>query len=143
MEKKSGTFLQFILYTLIGLSSTAVQYLAYVLVLYITDNYLPGSYHLANLAGFLLSVLNSFLWNQRFVFQCGQDEKRNLLKSLLKTYIMYAGTGVVLTSVLLYIFIELAGMSRYTAPLLIVVMIYPLNFIISKFWAYRTEKKNT
>lgn len=141
MQKKSNTFIQFILYTLIGLSSTAVQYLAYVLVLFITDNYLPDNYHLANLAGFLLSVLNSFLWNQRFVFKCGQDERRNPLTSLLKTYIMYAGTGVALTSVLLYIFIELIGMSRYTAPLLIVVMIYPLNFIISKFWAYRTEKK--
>lgn len=128
-------FIQFILYTLIGLSSTMIQYLAYLAVLWGTDNY-----HVSNLAGFILSVLNSFIWNQRFVFKCGHDEHRSTVVSLLKTYAMYFGTGVVLTSLLLHLFIELVGISRYLAPLIIVVLIYPLNFFISKFWAYRTDK---
>lgn len=136
MEVKKRSVVQFVLYTLVGLSSTVVQYLSYVVVLWATNNY-----YLANLGGFLLSVLNSFRWNQRFVFPCGQGEQRHVWRALMKTYAMYAGTGVVLTSLLLHVFIEWVGLSRYLAPILIVVLLYPLNFLISKFWAYRTEKK--
>ena len=136
-EGKGGLIRQFILYTIIGLSSTAVQYAAYLAVLWAADNY-----YIANAAGFFLSVLNSFTWNQRFVFQCGPDEERVWWKALMKTYMMYSGTGIVLTSILLHVFIEVLSVSRYAAPIVIVVLIYPLNFLISKLWAYRTEKKD-
>lgn len=134
MEKTS--IKQFALYTVIGITSTAVQMAAYWAVLAVSEK----SYHLANLAGFLVSVFYSFYWNQRFVFRREQGEKRTFWKALLKTYAMYAGTGVVLASILLHILIEWLHMSRYFAPVLIVVILYPVNFLVSKFWAYRTEK---
>lgn len=127
---------QFLLYTAIGITSTAVQYAAYLLALFPTNSYDCGV-----AAGFVCSVGYSFCMNQRFVFPVAERQTRNFWRALLKTYLMYAGTGIFLTGILMHLLIDGMGMSRFLAPIVIVVLIYPLNFLISKFWAYRTENK--
>lgn len=52
------------------------------------------------MVGFAISVLWSFYWNNKFVFTVGNGQKRNLLKALLKTYILYGFTGIILNNIL-------------------------------------------
>ena len=59
-------------------------------------------------------------------------------KALLKTYVAYGLTGIVLANVLSYVWINVFGVSKYVAPLINLVISIPLNFIINKFWAFRT-----
>ena len=63
-EKVEGLS-QFIKFGLVGLSNTAISYFTYALCIYIGLHYF-----IANALGFVLSVLNSFYWNNKYVFAC-------------------------------------------------------------------------
>lgn len=99
-------------------------------------------YLLASVLGFVISVLNSFYWNNKYVFQKGSEE-RNLFLTLIKTFLAYASTGLILANILLYIWVDVLGISEYLGPIINLVITVPLNFVINKLWAFRTKRKNT
>ena len=72
-----------------------------------------------------------------FVFTVREGEKRNLFRTLMKTYAAYSLTGVVMTNILSYVWIDILGISKYIAPILNLVISVPVNFILNKKWAYR------
>lgn len=131
MAKRTAFFEnELILYTLVGLGSTLIQYLVYSLCYYATSNYVA-----ANILAFLISVWNSYLWNRRLVFRTRQTTA--WWRVLLKTYAIYFATGVLATNLLSFLFIQRMQMSPYLSPLLIVLLLYPFNFLINKYWAHR------
>ncbi|MDD2955635.1 MAG: GtrA family protein [Oscillospiraceae bacterium] len=120
-------------YTLVGIGSTVIQYVAYALCYGLTHQYIP-----ANIIGFILSVFNSYYWNRRVVFPSAKAAP--WWKVLLKNYVLYFGTGVIATNLLSWLFIDVWGVSPYLSPVIIVLILYPINFLISKFWANKEEK---
>lgn len=52
-------------------------------------------------------------------------------KTFLKTYISYAGTGIVLSNILLAIWIEVFGIPKVIAPLINLMVTIPINFLIN------------
>lgn len=120
-------------YTLVGLSSTVVQYVIYAALFAQTGNYV-----LANVAAFVVSVFNSFWWNRRLVFTA--QAPAAWWKVLLKNYALYFATGVVATNALSWLFIERLGISPYVSPLVIVLMLYPINYLLNKNWAHKAEE---
>ena len=98
-------------------------------------------YIFANIIAFLISVLNSFYWNNKYVFKKNNEQKRNLLYALIKTYISYAFTGLILQNILLYVFIDIMYISEYIAPLFGLVITIPVNFFLNKLWAFKSAKK--
>ena len=136
---------QFIRFGIVGVSNTVISYLLYSGSLLFFQHYhffTSFDYVVAQFIAFMLSVLWSFYWNNKLVFTEG-SEKRNILKSLLKTYLSYAATGIVLSNILLYIFVDLMGISKAVAPFLGLLITVPLNFVLNKYWAFRKEKKKT
>ena len=126
---------QFVKFGIVGLSNTAISYAVYSLFVYLDFHYL-----IASIIAFVISVLNSFFWNNKFVFKNEADQKRNIFHSLIKTYVSYAFTGLVLQNVLLFVFIEIFIISKYIAPLIGLVITIPLNFILNKLWAFRSVR---
>ena len=132
---------QFIKFGLIGVTNTLLSYGIYMLVIWILTPYnISFDYLIGSVLGFIISVLWSFFWNNKLVFN-KDAEKRSIWKSLLKTYLSYAATGIVLTNVLLYIFVDLMGISKAVAPFIGLLITVPLNFVLNKYWAFRKEKK--
>ncbi|MGL4986470.1 MAG: GtrA family protein [Treponemataceae bacterium] len=125
--------IQFIQFGIVGLSNTFISYAIYTFLIYFNVYYL-----FANVIAFIISVINSFFWNNRYVFK--QQEKRSFFKALLKTFLAYALTGFVLSNILLFLFVEVFIISKYIAPLLSLVITIPLNFICNKFWVFKEEK---
>jgi putative flippase GtrA len=124
---------QFIKFGVVGFSNTAIAYIIYSGLYYLGLHYI-----IANTIAFILSVLNSFYWNNKYVFKSGDDQKKSAFwPALLKTYISYAFTGLVLSSGLLYVFIKIMRISAYIAPLLGLVITVPLNFVLNKKWAFK------
>jgi putative flippase GtrA len=41
-----------------------------------------------------------------------------------------------------WVWINVFGISKYVAPLINLVISIPLNFIINKFWAFRTQPES-
>lgn len=50
----------------------------------------------ASITGFIVSVFNSYYWNNRYVFREKKNESRTWRKVLLRTYVSYAGIGLIL-----------------------------------------------
>ena len=91
---------QFIKFGLVGVSNTVIGYGINVFVLKILQPYHLGWDYLAgNVAGFVLSVLWSFYWNNKYVFVEAKGQKRNKWHALIKTYISYGFTGLILTNI--------------------------------------------
>lgn len=158
--KTTETLLQFIKFGLVGISNTVVSYVVYSLCYYA----LHTNVHVANIAGFIISVLNAYIWQSRFVFKEREDaEHRVWWKTLFKTYISYAFSGLFLTEVLLVLWMNIIRLDQYLgsiimwladhrvqmsatdlaaslAPILNMVVTIPINFVINKFWAYRQKK---
>jgi putative flippase GtrA len=122
------SFRQFFKFGIVGLSNTALSLLIYYVLVAVDLDYL-----LANVAAFVVSVLNAYYWNNRFVFR---KSTAGHLRPLLKTYLSYGATFLV-SSGLLYVMIDLLGISKMIAPILNLTVTIPLNFLANKYWAFK------
>lgn len=134
--------MQFIRFGIVGVSNTVVSYMLYVFFLLIFQ-YLQifsfVDYVIAHIAAYLLSVLWSFYWNNRMVFKVENGEKRSWWQALIKTYISYLFSGIVIHSLLLVLWVQILGISEFIAPIISLVICIPLNFIMNKFWAFKEK----
>ena len=128
---------QFIKFGIVGLSNTLISYVVYVVLVYLKMHYI-----LANIIGFLVSVLNAYYWNNKYVFKEQEGEQRVWWKTLGKTFLSYAGTGLVLSNVLLVVWVDWLGISEIIAPIINLLITVPLNFIMNKYWALRQKTGN-
>lgn len=133
-EEAWDTFMQFIKFGLVGISNTAISYVTYLIVCL-----LGFSFHTGNILGFIVSVLNSFYWNNKYVFTVHENERRTWWKALFKTFISYAFSGLILTEILLTLWIEIFHISQLIAPLINLLVTIPINFIMNKLWAYKSS----
>lgn len=137
-EKTVDSMTQFVKFGVVGVSNTIISYLLNVATLKLLEPYhLSWDYVAANVVSFILSVLWSFYWNNRFVFAEKEGEKRSPWATLLRTYIAYGFTGILLTNVLSYVWIDLLGISKMVAPVINLVISVPINFLINKLWAFK------
>lgn len=122
--------IQFVKFGIVGLTNNAISYIIYLILIWLGMHYTP-----ANIIGFTVSVFNSYYWNNKYVFR--NKVGRVWWKTFIKTYISYAGTGIIMSNVLLLFWIDVLGFSAVIAPLISLVIIIPINFIVNKLWAYR------
>lgn len=119
---------QFIKFSLVGVSNTLISLGTYYLLYFFGVNYL-----IANTFGFVISVLNSYYWNNKYVFK--KTQKGNL-KPLIKTFLSYGSTFLFSTA-LLFIMVHYFKISEVIAPIICIAITTPVNFIINKLWAFK------
>lgn len=140
-EKTIEAMVQFLKFAMIGITNTGISYGINIIVLMLMQPLeVPWDYIAGNIIGFILSVLWSFYWNNRLVFVEKEDEHRQFWKSLFKTYIAYGFTGIILNNILSWVWIHGFKISKYIAPLINLLISVPINFILNKVWAFKTEK---
>ena len=123
------TIVQFIKFGIIGASNTLVSTSIYYIFVWID----PKLYFVGNVVGWVVSVFNSFFWNNRFVFKNSQF---SWWQKLLRTYLAYGGSFIV-GSITLALLVSILGVSAWLAPWINMVITIPLNFILNKFWAFK------
>ena len=133
----STLLIQFIKFGIVGFSNTVISYAIYSVLIYFGLHYL-----VASIIAFIISVSNSFFWNNKYVFKNDTSQKRNIVYSLVKTYLSYAFSGLILQNLLLIFFIEILHTSKYLAPFFGLVITVPLNFILNKLWAFKPVQEN-
>ena len=141
-EKKWEVFIQFVKFGIIGVSNTLLSYIINIVVLLILDrcNWFPRwDYIVANTIAFILSVLWSFYWNNKYVFDLKSSRIAELLLALFKMYLSYAFTGIIMSNVLSYVWIDVLHISKYIAPLINSLIGVPINFVLNKFWAFKEK----
>ena len=159
-NRKLETLWQLIKFGLVGVSNTIVNYVVYSICYLI----LGINEYVATFLGFVISVLNAYFWQSRFVFRESEDgEHRVWWQVLIKTYISYAFSGLFLTELLLFLWIHVLDIGQYLTPLadwianygihmtpkdlavllapfINMIFTIPINFCINKFWAYRQKR---
>lgn len=125
---------QFFKFGLVGVSNTAVSLGVYYLVLWMN----PELYMLGSVLGTILSIFNAFIWNDLFVFTGNPKDFKSVMKRLGKTYISYGGTSA-LSTALLWVEVELLFVSELYAPIINLVITIPLNYLINKFWTFKSK----
>ena len=141
-EEWLAGIVQFVKFGIVGVSNTVVSYVIYLVTIWLMAPYhVSWDFYFGNIVAFVLSVLWSFYWNNRYVFTLKEGEERNLGKTLLKTYASYAFSGLVLSNVLSFVWVNLFGISKVIAPLFNLLISVPINFFMNKLWAFRSEKQ--
>ncbi len=135
-----NTIVQFIKFGIVGASNTVIGYLIYAISLAVFRKFqLFSDYdiYLANFIMFMLSVAWSFYWNNKYVFKSENRSRKDIFFVLIKTYMTYAFTSLILAEVLLYVWVNILGINAYIAPIINLIITVPLNFLIQKFWAFK------
>ena len=133
---KNPTIIQFIKFGLVGVSNTAISLTVYYLFVWIN----PELYLVGSTVGAVVSIANSFYWNNKYVFSNKRMGVLEVLVRLGKTYISY-GVTFVLGITLLYIEVDVLGLSVVLCPLANHAITIPLNFLLNKYWTFRQPKR--
>ena len=156
---KRAAIWQFIKFGMVGAMNTIVNYVIYSICYYAFHT----NVHVANIMGFVISVLNAYIWQSKFVFkESSKAAPRVWWKVLIKKYISYSFSGLFLTEILLLFWLNVINLGQYlggiatwlggfglqmsgydlavsAAPFLNMVITVPINFLVNKFWAYRQK----
>ena len=126
---------QFVRFCMVGVTNTLIAYVLNVGTILLLSRYgLSWDYIAGNIVSFLLSVLWAFYWNRKYVFCAGDQPVWGML---LKTYLSYGFSGIILTNILSWFWIEWLNISKFIAPMINLIITIPLNFIINKYWAFK------
>ena len=138
-------FMQFVKVGIVGLSNTVIAYVLYVMSLAAFRRFglLSGvDYIIASVIAFILSVLWSFYWNNKMVFQLKDGQQRCVWKALIKTYVSYSFSGLFVNNILLVFWVQICHISELIAPIINLLVSVPINFVMNKFWAFRGYKSD-
>ena len=131
-------FEQFIKFSIVGLSNTLLSYLINIGVLKLLESFkVSWDFYVANIVAFVITVIWSFYWNRKYVFHSNKRNGMAIFAELMKTFMAYAFTGLLLANVLSYVWVELLSISKYIAPLINLIISVPTNFLINKFWTFK------
>ena len=131
LEERFGQIFKF---GIVGASNTVISYVVYAILVYLGMHYLA-----ANVIAYFAGVINSFIWNSKYVFKAEEDPNRHPFKVFLKTLAASAFTGLVVNNVLLVLWVNVLNLSEYLGPILNVLVTFPINYILNKYWAYKKE----
>ena len=123
--KTNKNVLQFLKFLVVGILNTIIFLVVYYLLLNLGVNYI-----VSNISGFLVSILNAYFLNSKYVFL-----KNNNAKNFLKVFMVY-GTTTILSTFLLYLMVDIIKISDKIAPLINLCITTPTNFYLNKFWAF-------
>lgn len=138
-----GMLIQFIKFGLVGVSNTAISYGIEMLCYYVilVNSAMPQNAKVivTSVIAFVVSVTNSYIWNNRFVFQSeGKKRLTDHVKAYLKTVICYGITGLILSPVLKMVLVGW-NVPYWLASLGTLIITIPLNFVLNKFWAFKKK----
>lgn len=134
----SNSLKQFIKFGLVGVSNTIISLGITYGIIFISHHFdwiIAESWlvFISSLIGFIVSVLNSYYWNNKYVFK---KTNTGNLWPLIKSYICYGSTWF-LSYVLTFVFANLMCLSVILVPVLSIIVAIPLNFLMNKFWAFK------
>ena len=124
--------MRFLKFCIVGTSGAVVSYCVYFITLFLLRYFglLPSAdYQVAAVMAFILSVPWSFFWNRKVTFESG---KRSVISELLHAYFCYAASGIILNNILLFLWVDILGISKLIAPLINAVLIFPINYVLNK-----------
>ena len=120
--------IQFLKFGAVGITNTIVSLVIYYILISVHMHYI-----IANLIAFAISVLNAYIWNNRYVFKGKTSSVKNII---IRIYIAY-GLTFIISTVFLFIMVDILHISKIIAPIINLLITIPANFLLNKFWVFK------
>ncbi len=130
MHNFKANALQFFKFGIVGIINNIISLIIYYIVILFNQEW----YLIGNALGFLISTLNAYIMNSLFVFT--QNKRHPPKKYLIRTYVVYI-SSLGISTLLIYIFVQIIDISEVIAPILSLLITVPYNFLMNRFWIYR------
>jgi putative flippase GtrA len=156
LKKYSSSVAQLIKFGFVGISNTAVSYGVEMLCYYafFTHTKFSAIIHILSIIhidtdadvikvvvtsafAFVTSTINSYYWNNRYVFKSKYKKVKEHIKSYSKTVLCYGITGLILSPII-KIALSNLEIPYYIASIMSMLVVVPLNFVLNKMWAFKT-----
>lgn len=119
--------IQFLKFIGVGVLNTLIS----LLVIYLLMQ-LGSDYKLANLAGYVAGVINSFIWNKRWVFDSRKSVWRELFWFGISFIICFA-----LQYMILLVLVEQFNWNKYFSQLIAMGVYTVANFVLNRLITFR------
>lgn len=122
---------QSIRYIITGVWNTVFGILVYALLIKLLGE---NHYILLAVVSNIISITNAYICYKLFVFKT----KGNILKEYLKCYVVY-GLSMLLGLLLLYVFVDIAGLNPITANIISVLLLTIVSFIGHRYYSFKNK----
>jgi len=126
--KKHQSLIQFLKFGIVGISNTLITALTIWLFLKV----LHCSDYFANFTGYILGLINSFIWNRKWTFESKTKVSATLFKFIATfaiSYLFQLGN--------LYLLLHYTHIDPYFCQLLSIVVYTILNFVLNKTYTFK------
>jgi len=128
----SKTLVQFLKFGIVGISNTLLTAATIWLLLRIFHS----SNYLANIVGYVVGLVNSFIWNRRWTFENHAQVGATIFKFIVTFAISY-----LLQLGFLSFLLHQTNIDDYVCQLLSIVVYTVVNFFMNKYYTFKTEIK--
>ena len=126
--KISKSLIQFIKFGIVGVSNTLLT----ALTIWILLKVLHCSDYISNIVGYIVGLVNSFIWNRKWTF----DSKTKVTDTLFK-FILTFGVSYLFQLGNLYILLHYTSIDSYVSQLLSIVVYTGINFVLNKIYTFK------
>lgn len=120
-------FKQFTKFGIVGVSNTAITIATYSILVYL------GLYFIiANIIGYAIGIVNSYILNSKFVFKIDKSSYRVMVK--------FIGVNVkvlIINTLLLYFLVIVISWNKYYSQFATVIIGFFVNYMLNKIWVFK------
>jgi putative flippase GtrA len=128
----SKTLVQLLKFGIVGISNTLLTAATIWLLLRVFHS----SNYLANIVGYVVGLVNSFIWNRRWTFENHAQVGATIFKFIVTFAVSY-----LLQLGFLSFLLHQTNIDDYVCQLLSIVIYTVVNFFMNKYYTFKTEIK--
>ncbi len=132
MDKKLGEAVKAGKFAIVGVANTLIDYGMFTLL----TRFGGVQVYLANVIGYACGMLNSYVFNRAWTFKA-QDK---FFSPALVKFIVLNLCMLGLSTGLLYLFYDLAGLPELVAKAGATVVTLAVNFVCNRLWVFKGQK---
>jgi putative flippase GtrA len=125
--KKRKILHQFIKYSIVGVSNALIGFGTMFLLL----NYFKVNYIISNTTGYILGLINSFIWNKRWTFQSGNHYSKEIFRFLVVFIVSYLSNLV-----FLIVLVEIFDLNQNISFILSSMIYIAVGFTANRIWTF-------
>ena len=129
---KISLLVQFIKFGFVGISNTIIT----AIIIWLLLKMLGTSNLVANISGYAVGLINSFIWNRKWTFESKLKVKDTVFKFMLTFVLSY-----LLQLGVLFLLLNQLLIDAYWCHLQAMVIYTVANFSLNKYYTFKTGKK--
>lgn len=119
---------RFIKFLIVGCINTGITYLCFIIL-----RFIGVSPELSNTIGYVVGVINSFIWNKKWVFN---THNTNVLREAFSFFIIFL-VCFTLQFIIFRFLIYQMNTNEYLAQLISMIIYTVLNYILNRLFSFK------